>query len=64
VSAQARVEGAEAIGMNSSVRCLECNEPLSGGGELLGHLASQHPESSSGRTAADVLNAMARGAFS
>ena len=65
MSAQARDLGAEAIGMNPSLRCIECNAPLPGGGsELLGHLASEHPESSSGRTAADVLDALARGALS
>jgi DNA-directed RNA polymerase subunit N (RpoN/RPB10) len=59
------MENAEAVAMTSDVRCLECGAVLADGrGEFIGHLAAEHPETRSGRLAADLLNAMARGAVS
>ncbi len=56
---------ADRTSMTSDVRCLECGVVLADErGDFIGHLAAQHPETRSGRLAADLLDAMARGAVS
>ena len=56
---------ADPVSMTSEVRCQECGVVLADGrGDFIGHLAAEHPETRSGRLAADLLDAMARGAVS